>query len=108
MHFLLLEVTSPLPAYRYVMPSAVVVGAGVFGAAVARQLALDGWEVTLVEQEAPGWARSSSGGESRLVRFAHGNQVWYARSAKRALELWREIDDTLISQRGLAWFAHRD
>jgi sarcosine oxidase len=88
------------------MPSAVVVGAGVFGASLARLLAIEGWQVTLVEQESPGWAGSSSGGESRLVRFAHGREAWYARSARRAQALWREIDPTLIADCGLAWFAH--
>jgi sarcosine oxidase len=90
------------------MPTALIVGAGVFGSSLARQLAIDGWEVTLVEQEAPGWDGSSSGGESRLIRFAHGSQAWYARSAKRAVELWRAIDASLIAERGLAWFAHGD
>jgi glycine/D-amino acid oxidase-like deaminating enzyme len=90
------------------MPSAVIVGAGVFGSSLARLLAIEGWEVTLVEQESPGWGGSSSGGESRLVRFAHGSDAWYARSAKRALELWHEIDPELVSERGLAWFAHSD
>lgn len=88
------------------MPSAVVVGAGVFGASIARHLALEGWEVTVVEQEAPGWPGSSSGGESRLLRFSHGSQAWYARSARRALELWRAIDPSLVDQVGMAWFAH--
>jgi sarcosine oxidase len=90
------------------MPSVVIVGAGVFGASLARLLAIEGWEVTLVEQESPGWAGSSSGGESRLLRFAHGRESWYARSARRAQELWREIDPTLIADCGLAWFAHGD
>src|SRR4051795_11377810 len=108
MSFLPLDVTSPLPAYRYGMPSAVVVGAGVFGASLARHLAIAGWEVTLVEQEAPGWPGSSSGGESRLIRFAHGLDAWDTRSAQRAVELWREIDPSLVSECGLAWFAHRD
>ncbi len=75
---------------------------------LARRLALDGWEVTVVEQEAPGWDGSSSGGESRLIRFAHGSEAWYARSARRARELWREIDPTLIAEVGVAWFAHGD
>ena len=90
------------------MPSAVIVGAGVFGSSLARQLALDDWEVTLVEQEAPGWDGSSSGGESRLLRYSHGSAGWYARSARRARELWREIDPSLLEERGLAWFAHGD
>ena len=46
------------------MSSAVVVGAGVFGAATARELALRGWDVTLVEQYAPGTVRSASGGDT--------------------------------------------
>src|SRR3954454_24334154 len=99
---------SHLPAYRYAMPSVVIVGAGVFGSSLARQLALDGWEVTLVEQESPGWDGSSSGGESRLIRFAHGSEAWYARSAQRARQLWREIDPTLIEERGMVWFAYGD
>src|SRR3954470_21016222 len=88
------------------MPSAVIVGAGVFGSSVARQLAIAGWEVTLVEQESPGWAGSSSGGESHLVRFAHGTDSWYTRSAWHALDLWRAIDPTLLTGCGLAWFAY--
>jgi glycine/D-amino acid oxidase-like deaminating enzyme len=90
------------------MPSAVIVGAGVFGSSLARQLAIDGWEVTLVEQEAPGWAGSSSGGESRLMRFSHGTDRWYARSAVHARDLWRQIDPTLMTGCGLVWFAYGD
>jgi glycine/D-amino acid oxidase-like deaminating enzyme len=90
------------------MPSVVVVGAGVFGSSVARRLALDGWEVTLVEQESPGWDGSSSSGESRLMRFSHGSHAWYARSARRARELWLEIDPSLFTECGMAWFAHGD
>src|SRR4051794_2280513 len=103
-----LDITSPLPAYRYAMPSVVIVGAGVFGTSLARLLAIDGWEVTLVEQESPGWAGSSSGGESRLLRYSHGSEAWYTRSAQRARELWREIDPSLFAETGLAWFAHAD
>src|SRR4051812_39391755 len=88
------------------MPSVVVVGAGVFGSALARGLACAGWDVTVVEQEAPGWAGSSSGGESRLMRWSHGSERWYMRSARRARDLWREIDPSLIADCGLAWFAH--
>jgi glycine/D-amino acid oxidase-like deaminating enzyme len=90
------------------MPSAVIVGAGVFGSAIARRLALEGWETTLVEQESPGWAGSSSGGESRLVRFSHGTDRWYTRSAWQARDLWRQIDPSLLAGCGLAWFAYGD
>jgi glycine/D-amino acid oxidase-like deaminating enzyme len=90
------------------VPSAVVVGAGVFGAAVARRLALSGWEVTLVEAVAPGHVRAGSGGESRLIRCSHGDDVWHTRSARRALDLWLQIDRDLVVQSGVAWFARRD
>ena len=76
--------------------SAVVVGAGVFGAATADALAGRGWDVTLVEQYAPANSRSSSGDATRLVRCGYGRRFsddpgddqrndWYARSAWRWL-----------------------
>ena len=53
--------------------SAVVVGAGVFGASTARELARRGWDVRLVEQYGAGNVRSASGGDTRLLRFSHGD-----------------------------------
>jgi sarcosine oxidase len=93
------------------LPSAVVVGAGVFGGSLALQLVSSGWEVTLVEQYPPGHVRAASGGESRLIRSAHGSSAWYTRSARRALELWRELEresgaDLLVPS-GVAWFFSR-
>ena len=69
------------------MTSAVVVGAGVFGASTARELDRRGWDVTLVEQYTPGHVRSGSGGDTRLLRFSHGEVEWYTLLARRALEL---------------------
>src|SRR3954462_2831476 len=90
------------------MPTAVIVGAGVFGSSVARQLAIEGWAVTLVEQESPGWDGSSSGGETRLVRFAQGTDRCYTLSAWNARELWRAIDPSLLTSCRLVWFAYGD
>ncbi len=59
------------------MTSVTVVGAGVFGASTARELALRGLDVTLVEQYTPGSVRSGSGGDTRLSRAAHGDVEWY-------------------------------
>jgi sarcosine oxidase len=78
------------------VPSAVVVGAGVFGASLAHRLAGSGWDVTLVEQYTPGHVRAASGGENRLIRFSHGADTWYTRSAKRALELYVDGTDWAI------------
>jgi glycine/D-amino acid oxidase-like deaminating enzyme len=90
------------------MATAIVVGAGVFGCAIADRLAGDGWTVTLVDQFDPGDERASSGGESRLLRCSHGGAEWYTDSAWRARELWRELDRSLLVDCGVAWFARRE
>jgi glycine/D-amino acid oxidase-like deaminating enzyme len=87
---------------------ATVVGAGVFGASTARELQRRGWDVTVVEQYVPGTVRAASGGDTRLVRFAHGDVEWYTRLARRAVDLWRELEvearTPLFEQIGVAWF----
>ena len=94
------------------MPSVVIVGAGVFGASLARLLADRRWDVTLIDRYPPGHMRAASGGESRLLRYSHGADRWYARSARRARELWREVGDEagreLFVEAGIVWFAHRE
>jgi sarcosine oxidase len=93
------------------VPSAVVLGAGVFGAALAHRLTAAGWTVTLVEQYAPGHVRAASGGESRVMRFAHGSDRWHARSAWRARTLWRELEEEAATElffpAGAAWLVRR-
>jgi len=88
--------------------SAVVVGAGVFGSSIARELARRGWQVKVVEQYTPGNVRSGSGGDTRLLRFSHGDVEWYSLLARRSLELWRELEATsgerLFEPVGVAWF----
>src|SRR5581483_1304016 len=48
------------------------------------------------------------GGDTRLLRFAHGTADWYTRSARRALELWRELEaevgERLFEPVGVTWF----
>ncbi|HEV3376018.1 MAG TPA: FAD-dependent oxidoreductase [Thermoleophilaceae bacterium] len=90
------------------MPSVVVIGAGVFGASVADRLARAGWEVTLVDRFEPGHLRAESGGETRLIRCCHGPDAFYARSARRALELWRELGEGVLVESGVTWFARRE
>jgi glycine/D-amino acid oxidase-like deaminating enzyme len=90
------------------MPEAIVIGAGVFGASVADRLAREGWEVTLVDRFEPAHQRAESGGETRLIRCSHGPDAFYARSARRARELWRELGEGVLVESGVAWFARRD
>src|SRR5437016_10096999 len=49
-----------------------VVGAGVFGAWIAYQLRRSGQRVILIDAHGPGHSRSSSGGESRIIRMGYG------------------------------------
>jgi glycine/D-amino acid oxidase-like deaminating enzyme len=92
--------------------TATVVGAGVFGASTARELRRRGWDVVLVEQYAPGTVRSESGGDTRLLRFGHGDEEWYTRSAIRGRQLWLELqEDTgrrIWEPVGLAWLDSGD
>jgi sarcosine oxidase len=94
------------------MSSATIVGAGVFGAATARELALRGWDVTLIEQYTPGDVRSGSGGDTRLSRAAHGGVEWYTRLSRRARSIWLELQEEsgvhIWEPVGVAWFARRE
>ncbi len=87
----------------------MVIGAGTFGASLAHRLTADGVRVTLVDQFGAGDERSTSGGETRLIRCAHGQDAEYAVSARRARELWTaigaEAGAALYDECGIAWFA---
>jgi glycine/D-amino acid oxidase-like deaminating enzyme len=91
------------------MPSAVIIGAGIFGGSLAHELVDRGWEVTLVDQYPPGHVRAASGGESRLIRAAHGSDLWYVRSARRAWQRWRQLEEesgtSLLVPCGAVWLA---
>jgi sarcosine oxidase len=93
------------------MRSAVVVGAGIWGASLALKLVESGWRVTLVEQHTPGHVRQASAGETRLLRCAHGGDDWYARLAWQARDHWRalgeRIREDLYHEVGVHWFAQR-
>jgi glycine/D-amino acid oxidase-like deaminating enzyme len=88
------------------LPSALIVGAGVFGAALADRLVAASWEVTLVDRFEPGDVRSESGGETRLLRYSHGADGFYSASAWRACTAWRELG--VLVEAGVVWFARRE
>lgn len=70
---------------------AVVVGAGVMGAAAAWQLSKAGRSVALVEQFEVGHDHGSSHGAARVFRFSYDEHT-YVRMAMEALPLWREAE----------------
>jgi sarcosine oxidase len=87
-----------------------VVGAGVFGAWTALQLARRGKRVVLLEAYGPGHSRSSSGDESRIVRMGYGADEIYTRWSQRSLIAWKELfaatrTEELFQETGVLWLA---
>jgi len=85
--------TSPLDRYDGREFDVLVLGAGITGSAVARELVRRGYSVALVERRDPGWG--TSGRSTRLVhgglRYLAGGRVGLVRAALAArLELARE------------------
>lgn len=87
-----------MPSFDY-----AVIGAGVFGAWLARALHLRGRRVVLIDQYGPANARASSGGETRILRMGYGNKAIYTQWSWRALKLYRDFDPTLFQTTGCLW-----
>ena len=86
-----------------------VVGAGCFGAWTALGLRRKGLSVLLVDKYGPGNARSSSGGESRIIRMGYGPDELYTRMSLRSLAAWQrlgeETREPLFHATGVLWLA---
>lgn len=65
----------------------VVVGAGLAGAATAWQLAVRGFQVTLVERNVPASHDASSHGSARIFRYAYPD-LFYTRAVVESKGLW--------------------
>ena len=68
----------------------IVVGAGVMGCWTAFYMQEKGAKVTLIDAYGPGNTRSSSGGETRILRADYGEQTIYTEMVLRAYDLWKE------------------
>lgn len=71
-------------------PRILVIGAGAFGGWTALHLVRQGAAVTLLDAWGPGHVRSSSGGETRIIRATYGSRTIYTTMAAKALRRWRE------------------
>lgn len=84
-----------------------VIGAGAFGGWTALSLLRRGARVTLVDAWGPGNSRSSSGGETRVIRGTYGPNQPYTKMAARATQLWKENEKRwnlkLLHQTGVLW-----
>jgi sarcosine oxidase len=90
----------------------VVVGAGAFGGWTALELLRRGAEVTLVDAWGPGHTRSSSGGETRVIRAVYGPDRVYVEMVRRSFEAWDELasasGDPVYVETGALWMMRDD
>lgn len=93
-------------------PRVVVVGAGAFGGWTAHHLQQLGAHVTLVDAWGAGNPRSSSGGETRVIRAIYGPDRIYVQMVRRAFELWEELDrdrdEKIYTATGTLWMIRVD
>ena len=97
----------PVPTVPHV--DVAVIGAGVFGAWTAWHLVKAGLKVRLFDAYGAGHARSSSGGESRVIRMAYGADAIYSGMAAESLPLWQALSDSasmpIFHRTGVLWWA---
>lgn len=90
----------------------VVFGAGAFGGWAALMLLEHGYKVTLIDPWGPGNSRSSSGGESRLIRMVYGDNMLYTMLAARSYTLWEQYEQLFgircLVPTGNLWFCQYD
>ena len=87
-----------------------VVGGGVFGARIAYRLGRWGRRVALLDAYGPGNARSSSGGQTRVIRMGYGDPGIPTRWSMRSLDLWKSLlaqasRPSLFQPVGVLWMA---
>jgi sarcosine oxidase len=84
-----------------------VIGAGSFGSWIAWRLRCAGRSVLLIDAWGPGHSRSSSGGESRIIRMGYGGDEIYTRMALLSLAEWKELfertGEPLFHPTGVLW-----
>jgi glycine/D-amino acid oxidase-like deaminating enzyme len=92
------------------IPHIAVIGAGSFGGWTALHLLERGARVNLIDAWGPGNSRSSSGGETRVMRGTYGPNQPYTELAARALKLWAKYERRwkrqFLHRSGVLWMAN--
>lgn len=100
------------PATGGAAPRIAVIGSGAFGSWTALHLLRLGARVTLIDAWGPGNTRSSSGGETRVIRAIYGSDRVYVEMVKRAFEQWEKLDashpGTIYVPTGALWLHRQD
>jgi sarcosine oxidase len=86
-----------------------IIGAGAFGSWTAWHLRRAGRSVLLADAWGAGHSRSSSGGESRIIRMGYGAEEVYTRMAMNSLAQWQDLvrnsGQQLLHGTGVLWIA---
>jgi glycine/D-amino acid oxidase-like deaminating enzyme len=89
-------------------PRIIVVGAGIYGLAAARRMALSGADVAVFEAREAGGSFAASAGSTRVLRFEYGADAHYTEIVLRARAQWRELErelgETLYDETGMLSF----
>jgi glycine/D-amino acid oxidase-like deaminating enzyme len=93
-------------------PHIAVIGAGAFGGWTALHLLRRGARVTLLDAWGAGNSRSSSGGETRIIRGAYGSDRVYVEWTARSFGMWKEAEQRwgrrLYRRTGVLWMGGED
>ena len=93
-------------------PRIAVIGAGAFGGWTALHLVRAGAEVVLVDAWGAGNPRSSSGGETRVIRAVYGPDPVYVALVRRAWPQWEALaagtGERLYVETGALWMNRGD
>jgi glycine/D-amino acid oxidase-like deaminating enzyme len=93
-------------------PHVVIVGAGAFGGWTALHLLRRGARITLLDAWGPGNSRSSSGGETRIIRGVYGPDRIYVDWTARSFGMWKEAEQRwgrrLYRRTGVLWMTGED
>jgi glycine/D-amino acid oxidase-like deaminating enzyme len=96
----------------HVAPHVAIIGAGAFGGWTALHLLRRGARVTLIDAWGAGNSRSSSGGETRIIRGVYGPDRVYVEWTARAFGMWREAERRwgrrLLHRTGALWMVGED
>lgn len=86
-----------------------VIGAGAFGGWTALELRRRGADVVLIDAWGPGNTRSSSGGDTRVIRAVYGEDRIYVEMVRKSFAMWEALArPDLYVQTGVLWLHRGD
>ena len=89
-----------------------VIGSGIWGACTAYHLNQAGADVDLYDMWGAGNSRSGSGGASRIIRLAYGDDKIYTELTNNSFDFWeklsKESERKLYDECGMLWLVSQD